>query len=983
MKQTILGILVLVGMAAGANTGTVTAELSGDESAFNVTIANHAHETNSLWVVYDGFDYGPGTNGWGHVERLGTVTPETNAWTYAAPAGWGETVRTIRFILSEVPYDYDYSLDFIKSTGRERLCLTNFIMNCAYRVCCVVKMYKVDGLSNSPAVFTTRDGTSDAPYFNLFWTSRNSWRFDYNDKIGTSVKTVNADTLYAIDASRAGLVVNGVPIASKSESAQDSDADTSGNLQFFWGGNGASSVGNNLSGKLYGVQIYASDNELLVDLVPMVKDGRVGMYDTKNGRYYYSDTSTDFSLTEGSSRIESADPFFADVLCTAAVTGPELFTPASAVTVAQSITNAAGGILNGTATLTLTGENDWGGTFSVTNGTLVAGFGQGLAATDCLHLRSGTGVSTGAYGGYGGWNGHVMESLGSGAGQIYVQSGGYYAFCAADGGELEVNIGGAGAPWTATSSYRRFLLNGAPGAGTLHFVNPLALADAFILRVGYGTVFFDQCVTNAADGTSGHTMSIYNGTDNASTIPDNKCVFRGADNHWLNLRQYGGNYVLGEGTTNTIDATFTFYSGSAMTFLATNAVVRLTGADGNGGWMYIYGGKAEFSGGELYAGGIYIGESAGQANVEEKRPCLVLNGKVYMEGMGTKSFGSLTIDPSARGSALTIEPGADISLNNLVFHRRNVYHRGGRFELRGGQGVCQMGQTGGTSRYWLYEGAELIAPRFQGDTQDASAQLVFVGGKLKTSSGAYSPFFQNFGTNSMLAVASADGAEFCVTKNTSVEKGLVEVPSSTLSGHSAWNYSAADWLTAPAFKKTGDKTLTMSGTNTYKCATDVAAGTLALAGGEATGVLPTNGVLRVTGGTLDLGGNEQTVRALVGTAGSVTNGMLIAKEGIYPGGAGAVGSFTCGAALEGTLSIDVDATGACDQIIAQGILDISNIDLVLPASMPAGVIKLQVVAGDTTGAFRIVENLPQGWAIMPSSTGLWVRKVVGTTILFR
>ena len=982
-KYAVVSVAAIAAVVAYGNTGTVTASLDGD--AFSVSFANHAHETNSLWVVYDGFDYGPGTNGWGHVERLGMVMPETDSWAYAVPAGWGETVKAIRFILSEVPYDYDYSLDFIKSTGMERICLDDFTMNCAYRICCVVKMYKVDGLSGSPAVFTTREGTSDAPYFNLFWTSRNSWRFDYNDKIGTQVKTVNAGTLYAIDASSAGLVVNGVPINSKSASAQDSNADTSGKLQFFRGGNNASSPGNNLSGELYGAQIYdaPTDGNLLVNLVPMVKDGRLGMYDTVRDVYYYSDTGTDFSLTEGSSRIESADPFFADALCTAAATGPVLFTPATAVTVAQSITNAAGGILDGTATLTLAGENDWGGTFSVTNGTLVAAFGQGLAATDCLHLRSSTSVSTGAYGGYGGWNGRMTESFGSAAGQIYVQPGGYYAFCAADGGELEVNIGGAGEPWTATSDYRRLLLNGAPGAGTLHFVNPLAIADAFILRVGYGTVFFDQCVTNAADGTLGHTLNLYNGTDNVGTIPDNKCVFRGADNHWLNLRQYGGNYVLDEGTTNTIDSTFTFYSGSAMTFLATNAVVRLTGADNNGGWMYIYGGKAEFRGGELYAGGIYIGESAGQANVEAKRPCLVLNGKVYMEGMGTKSYGSLTIDPSARSSTLTVEPGADISLNNLVFHQRNIYHRGGRFELRGGQGVCQMGQTGGTSRYWLYEGAELIAPRFQGDYESASAQLVFVGGKLTTSSNAFSPFFQNFGSNSVLAVASADGAEFCVTKDTSVEKGLVEVPSSTLSGHSAWNYAAADWLTAPAFKKTGANTLTMSGTNTYKCATDVAAGTLALAGGENPGVLPTNGVTRVTGGTLDLGGNVQTVRALVGTAGSVANGTLIAKEGVYPGGAGAVGSFACGAALEGTLSIDVDATGACDQIVAQGTLDVSNIDLVLPTSLPAGVIKLQVVAGATTGTLRSVENLSQGWAIMPSPTGLWVRKIVGTTIIFR
>ena len=100
-----LAVALAAVVAAYGNTGTVTAELSGD--TFNVAFANHAHETNSLWVVYGTYDYGLGTNGWDHVERLGTVTPETNTWTYAAPAGWGETVKAVRFILSEVPYDYD------------------------------------------------------------------------------------------------------------------------------------------------------------------------------------------------------------------------------------------------------------------------------------------------------------------------------------------------------------------------------------------------------------------------------------------------------------------------------------------------------------------------------------------------------------------------------------------------------------------------------------------------------------------------------------------------------------------------------------------------------------------------------------------------------------------------------------------------------------------------------------------------------------
>ena len=43
MKRTALGILVLAGMGAWANTGTVTAELSSDESAFEVAFDTHAY----------------------------------------------------------------------------------------------------------------------------------------------------------------------------------------------------------------------------------------------------------------------------------------------------------------------------------------------------------------------------------------------------------------------------------------------------------------------------------------------------------------------------------------------------------------------------------------------------------------------------------------------------------------------------------------------------------------------------------------------------------------------------------------------------------------------------------------------------------------------------------------------------------------------------------------------------------------------------
>ena len=977
MKKMTMAVVAIVAGVAHGNTGTASATL--EDGTFNVSFANHAHETNSLWVVYGSFDYGLGTNGWAHVERLGTVTPETNTWTYAAPAGWGETVRAVRFVLSSDPFDYayDYRLDFIRSKQKERIVLDDFDLYMNYRLCLQARVFKY--VTSHPAFFTNRDGTGSAtPYFTLFAMSGTKWRFDYNDSTGTSVTGVTEDEPYDIAASSAGLYVNGTKVNSLKGSV--SKVQSQGRLEFFCGNTTASSMGNNGHHlTLYGAQIYdaPTGGNLLVNLVPMVKGGRAGLYDTKRNKYYFSDTGTDFDLSYGPSRI---DPFFASALVKAATTGPELFTPGTPQTVTESITNTYGGILDGTATLTLTGENDWGGGFTVSNGTLVAAFGQGLAATDCLRL---------VYGNWGGWNGRATASLGSGAGQISIEPGGYYGWCAADGGELEVDIGGAGAPWTATSDYRRLRLNGMPGAGTLHFANPITLTDVLITRVGYGTVFFDQSITNAADGTTGHSVNLYEMTDDASVLPEGKGVFRGANLHCLHLYQYGGNYVMDEGTTNTIDGTFALDAGAAMTFLATNATVKLTGANGYGGWLNVYGGKAVFAGGSLEAGGFHIGEEGkGQSSIEERRPGVTFSGKVRLEGLNGRSYGSGTICGQASSYALYIEEGADVEMFNLTFLQRQLFHRGGKMKFRGGYGILRMGETG-TARYILYTGAELIAPGVGQDGQSATyvnngkAEFVIFGGTVATTAQTanYDAYFRDFNADSHIWISSTRGGTFRADHATSITNGMETAPSTW---GAAWNYSSAEsWLTAPAFKKTGSKRLTLSGTNTYACATDVAEGRLLLAGGENPGVLPTNGVVRVTGGTLDLGGNAQEVRGLVGTAGAVTNGALVVKEGIYPGGAGAVGSFACGATLDGVLHVDVDETGACDKLVAHGALDVSRIDLVLPESLPAGVERLQVVEGAAAGAFRSVDNLPSGWGIVAKDTGLWAQRVAGTTVIFR
>ena len=77
------------------------------------------------------------------------------------------------------------------------------------------------------------------------------------------------------------------------------------------------------------------------------------------------------------------------------------------------------------------------------------------------------------------------------------------------------------------------------------------------------------------------------------------------------------------------------------------------------------------------------------------------------------------------------------------------------------------------------------------------------------------------------------------------------------------------------------------------------------------------------------------------------------------------------------------SSGACDKIIASGVLDLSGIDFVLPDEIPSGVTKLRVIEGATTGSFKSVTGMPAAWAVVASANGVSVKKVVGTMVSVR
>ena len=443
MKRKSLLISVAFALSSVfANTGTVTAELSADGTAFNVTFANHANETNSLWVVYGASDRGEGTNGWEQVERLGTVYPSTASWEYAVPSGWGGAVKAIRFILSEVPYDYDYSTtctvaDQVPTEASSiAQCImiendANFTLLGSDRVYVEFSLNKI-ATGHNQTIFCARNSSSAPPYMFLFWLKGPfAWDYDSN-RYASEQKYTDANQIISMEVDYSGIYLvdgNGSRTAIKTTNlASPFSGSPTGPLLLFAGQGKSDAPSNPSCIKMYAFRVYGADGNIKLDLIPMVKGGKAGLYDRVNNRSYTATIRTAaYRELDAGARIESDNPFFASAICRVATVGPTVFTPATAMADATACTNSYGGVLDGTATLTLTGANDWGGAFDISNGTLVAAFGQGLASTDCLRLVSSR-TTSGTLGGYGGWEQYAKGT--------FVSMGNYILYRIAPGDAL-------------------------------------------------------------------------------------------------------------------------------------------------------------------------------------------------------------------------------------------------------------------------------------------------------------------------------------------------------------------------------------------------------------------------------------------------------------------------------------------------------------------------------------------------------------------
>jgi len=168
--------------------------------------------------------------------------------------------------------------------------------------------------------------------------------------------------------------------------------------------------------------------------------------------------------------------------------------------------------------------------------------------------------------------------------------------------------------------------------------------------------------------------------------------------------------------------------------------------------------------------------------------------------------------------------------------------------------------------------------------------------------------------------------------------------------------------------KTGSKTLTLSGANTYTGNTTISNGTLALTGSGAINSSPIIDVASlgifdvsgVTGGyTLDA---SQTLKG----EGTVIGPMTMAGT-VSPGSSIGILAVTGDATLTGTYSVDVDILGGSDLLAVTGDLTLgpaSVLTIVDTGQLLDGFpYKIATYGGTLTGTFGGGNNLPVQWSV--------------------
>ena len=579
----------LVAFAAAARDIT---SISVDGVAGTATVeftAGNPGDSNVLYYAWsnDGADKGSNIASWPHVVRVCRVADDATslAFDLPPPAGVGALYAS-RAFLATSSSKYDHLIGSVKTGGTSGGYIDTGV--CPNKTTSAVVDGQFNASSTSRTLFGVAYSSSDNNVFcfSVYINGGSKFSATIQDKVGDwKASSMSADTsrhLFHLDAATAEFKIytNGELVETSKHTGTITKQSSTKSILLFARRN--ASIEQKSNSTIYSC-IISNDSQCVRIYRPAVYDGKIGMYDFVNHKFYGSATSTALQSVD-SSTIVYADESYAvesgDTIAAASaafVSVSSDFTTDTPYVEENSLTVATGGSKGGAAPLVLTGANSWGGTFTVNEGALIADFGQGLASTDNLVFNGGT---------YGLHTGNTFNwTIGSGGGETSLGAGaatslGFTAY----GNPFSVVAGGNEATpiefGTASST----------GFNPTQFVlNDTWATDTVTLKNG---------ITGANSDSSKPNLKIYTGAADAVIEGDisgvnfyklgaGRLALRGANNSLgsLNLNSNGGRLVIAPpdgAATTTLSLTGGFKTEANTEVVISNAVIS------HGGGMDCY-----------------------------------------------------------------------------------------------------------------------------------------------------------------------------------------------------------------------------------------------------------------------------------------------------------------------------------------------------------------------------------------------------------
>ena len=393
MRRQIRLIALAAAVSFGAAARDVTNLTVADGTATVTFEAGTEGDSHVLYYVWsnDGIDKGTTLAAWPNAYRVDRVADDATSYSFTLPTEAFLTGQyACRAFLATSAKKYDYLVEGVQAAATKN--------------CYVDTGFKPTGGKTAIALdcqFTAATaqyyifGVNSANYSFCGYINGNGyWAFASNNGGGswTQPTTLAATTeraLVTLDASGTKSVFTvTTPSGSAYRESSETHTKTANYTLILCGRNTSNGNDKTCAATIYSC-VITNDGACVRNYRPCVYGGVAGLYDTMNNTFNPSGGTT--ALTAVGARVMSGAEA-GDVVAGASASWsqavPDYVTP-QPFTEAQSLTFASGGSKRGPAPLTLTGANDWGGTFTVYEGTLVADFGQGLAATDNLVLNGG------------------------------------------------------------------------------------------------------------------------------------------------------------------------------------------------------------------------------------------------------------------------------------------------------------------------------------------------------------------------------------------------------------------------------------------------------------------------------------------------------------------------------------------------------------------------------------------------------------------